>query len=69
MVRPLKAPYCIRNPFHQQPDFGAASTNYELSELLAQAGPPINCIRYKGIDQTTVDRLGGHFVVHHFVKT
>jgi hypothetical protein len=30
----------VRKPFVREPDFGATSVNYDLSELLAQAGEP-----------------------------
>jgi superfamily II DNA or RNA helicase len=30
----------LRQPFQREPDFGATSVNYELSELLARAGTP-----------------------------
>jgi hypothetical protein len=30
----------VRQPFKREPDFGAASVNYEFSELLAKAGAP-----------------------------
>lgn len=29
--------YYIRNPFRHEPDFGVASVNYDLQELLSQA--------------------------------
>ena len=35
-----EGPYCLRNPFHQEPDFGAASINYDLDELLSRAVTP-----------------------------
>jgi hypothetical protein len=31
----------IRNPFRQEPEFGMASINYRLGDLLAGAEPPI----------------------------
>ena len=30
----------LRRPFHREPDFGAASVNYELAELLERAEAP-----------------------------
>lgn len=30
----------IRRPFRREPDFGVTSVNYDLGELLAQAGEP-----------------------------
>ena len=30
----------VREPFRREPDFGAASVNYDFSELLARASPP-----------------------------
>ena len=35
-----KEPRYIRKPFQKEPDFGANSVNYNLSELLARAEPP-----------------------------
>ncbi|MDE0553615.1 MAG: helicase-related protein, partial [Candidatus Poribacteria bacterium] len=35
-----KGPRYIRQPFKKEPDFGATSVNYNLSELLARAEPP-----------------------------
>ena len=35
-----KEPRYIRQPFQKEPDFGATSVNYNLSELLTQAEPP-----------------------------
>ncbi len=32
-----EGPFYIKNPFSQEPDFGVASINYELKELLAKA--------------------------------
>ncbi|MBF0178301.1 MAG: DUF3883 domain-containing protein [Magnetococcales bacterium] len=32
-------PFYVRNPFHQEPEFGVASINYNLSELFARAVP------------------------------
>jgi hypothetical protein len=33
-------PRYVRQPFQREPDFGATSVNYDLSELLARAGEP-----------------------------
>jgi hypothetical protein len=33
-------PYYIREPFQHEPDFGVASINYALDELLSKALPP-----------------------------
>ena len=35
-----EGPYYVRNPFTKEPDFGVASINYSLDELLARATPP-----------------------------
>ena len=35
-----KEPRYIRKPFNKEPDFGVASVNYNLNELLARAEPP-----------------------------
>lgn len=35
-----EGPYYIRNPFSVEPDFGVASINYDLSELLSKAVAP-----------------------------
>ncbi len=35
-----EGPYYIRNPFTKEPDFGVASINYSLEELLSKAGGP-----------------------------
>jgi hypothetical protein len=32
--------YYIKEPFGQEPDFGVASINYDLSDLLSRAVPP-----------------------------
>lgn len=32
-----QGPYYLKNPFNQEPDFGVASINYDLEELLSQA--------------------------------
>jgi hypothetical protein len=32
-----EGPFYIQNPFHQEPEFGVASINYELKDLLSQA--------------------------------
>ena len=34
-----EGPHYIRNPFQREPDFGVASVNYSLAELLAAAQP------------------------------
>ena len=33
-------PRYVRQPFEKEPDFGATSVNYALSELLARSEPP-----------------------------
>ena len=33
-------PYYLKNPFTQEPDYGVASINYDLGELLARANKP-----------------------------
>lgn len=33
-------PHYIRNPFNSEPDFGVASINYDLGDLLSKAVPP-----------------------------
>lgn len=35
-----EGPYYIKEPFHAEPDFGVASINYDLSELLSKADSP-----------------------------
>ncbi len=35
-----EGPHYIRNPFRQEPDFGVASINYRLADLLAGAVSP-----------------------------
>lgn len=35
-----EGPYYIRQPFQQEPDWGAASINYDLAQLLEAAVPP-----------------------------
>ena len=35
----FQGPHYIRNPFHQEPDFGVASVNYELKDLLSKSIP------------------------------
>ena len=35
-----EGPYYIKEPFGQEPDFGVASINYDLSDLLSRAVPP-----------------------------
>jgi len=32
-----QGPYYLKNPFNQEPDFGVASINYDLDELLSKA--------------------------------
>lgn len=32
-----EGPYYLRNPFKQEPDFGVASSNYGLADLLSLA--------------------------------
>lgn len=32
-----QGPYYLKNPFNQEPDFGVASINYDLEELLSRA--------------------------------
>ena len=32
-----KGPFYVQNPFHQEPEFGVASINYDLKDLLAKA--------------------------------
>jgi len=34
-----EGPYYLKNPFTQEPDYGVASINYELSELIKKASP------------------------------
>lgn len=34
------SPRYVRQPFQREPDFGAASVNYDLEELLARAEDP-----------------------------
>jgi len=36
----FEGPYYIRNPFNQEPDFGVASVNYDLQDLLTKAVSP-----------------------------
>ena len=36
----FEGPYYIKNPFIQEPDFGVASINYDLSDLLSKAVAP-----------------------------
>jgi hypothetical protein len=33
----VEGPHYLRNPFQREPDWGAASVNYTLSELLKRA--------------------------------
>jgi len=35
-----EGPFYIKDPFSQEPDFGVASINYELTSLLSKAGDP-----------------------------
>jgi len=35
-----EGPYYVRNPFEQEPDFGVASINYDLDDLLSKAVSP-----------------------------
>jgi hypothetical protein len=35
-----EGPFYLRNPFSSEPDFGVASINYRLDELLARAVAP-----------------------------
>lgn len=35
-----EGPYYIRDPFNQEPDFGVASINYDLDQLLAKSAQP-----------------------------
>jgi superfamily II DNA or RNA helicase len=37
-------PFYIQNPFNQEPEFGVASINYQLSDLLSRATNPIKTI-------------------------
>jgi superfamily II DNA or RNA helicase len=39
-----EGPYYIRNPFNTEPDFGVASINYSLDDLLSKAGKPADSI-------------------------
>ena len=34
----IEGPYYVTKPFHREPDWGAASVNYTISELLKRAG-------------------------------
>jgi SNF2 family DNA or RNA helicase len=36
----FEGPYYLRNPFTREPDFGVASSNYDLDALLSKAGKP-----------------------------
>lgn len=36
----IEGPHYLRNPFQQEPDFGVASINYDLKELLSKALAP-----------------------------
>ena len=39
-----EGPYYIRNPFNSEPDFGVASVNYDLDDLLSKAATPEHTI-------------------------
>jgi hypothetical protein len=36
----FEGPFYVQNPFTVEPDFGVASINYDLSDLLSKAVPP-----------------------------
>jgi hypothetical protein len=36
----FEVPHYIRNPFNSEPDFGVASINYDLGDLLSKAVSP-----------------------------
>jgi len=36
----VEGPYYLRNPFTQEPDFGVASVNYDLADLLERVISP-----------------------------
>lgn len=36
----FEGPYYVKNPFTQEPDFGVASINYDLDQLIAKSIPP-----------------------------
>ena len=36
----FEGPYYVKTPFKGEPDFGVASINYDLSELLSKAVAP-----------------------------
>ncbi len=36
----VEGPFYIRNPFQQEPDFGVATINYDLDDLLSKAASP-----------------------------
>lgn len=40
----FEGPHYLRNPFNQEPDFGVASINYDLQDLLSRAIAPENTI-------------------------
>jgi hypothetical protein len=40
----FEGPYYVRTPFTTEPDFGVASINYALSDLLSKAVSPGNSI-------------------------
>ena len=37
-------PFYVKNPFNQEPEFGVASINYQLSDLLSRATNPMQTI-------------------------
>jgi hypothetical protein len=41
-----EGPYYLRNPFRQEPDFGVASINYDLDELLSRAVPAAQTLSF-----------------------
>lgn len=41
-------PHYIKNPFGNEPDFGASSVNYELADLLSRAVPPGQTVESQG---------------------
>ena len=40
----FEGPYYIKNPFKVEPDFGVASINYDLGELLSRSLDPTDTI-------------------------
>ncbi len=42
-----EGPYYLRNPFTKEPDFGVASINYSLDDLLSKAIAPEETLRWK----------------------